>query len=291
MDTMMRAFFTELRRTGGTARPQDILPRIEPSLRLTDYEKAHTKTGAVRWETHLRYYSTDCARAGYITKSDGAWTLTKEGVEALGLPPGELIRSARRMYRAWRRAQRTPDGEEIAPTEDVVETEAGALAYERAMEAAREGIERHVRAMGPYDFQKLAGCLLSAMGYRVRRIAEPGPDGGVDILAYLDPLGSTSPRVRVQVKHRQDRASVKEVRELGGLLRTEGDTGLFVSTGGFTSDALREANSSAKHIDTMDLARFINLWQEHYSAISQEGKQMLPLSPVYFLAPGPDSGV
>jgi len=39
------------------------------------------------------------------------------------------------------------------------------------------------------------------------------------------------------------------------------------------------------HIETMGLARVISLWQEHYEKVSQEGKALLPLGKVYFLAP------
>lgn len=70
-----------------------------------------------------------------------------------------------------------------------------------------------------------------------------------------------------------------------GSLRTEGDIGLIVSSGGYTSEAKREIQSSSKHIETMDLERVITLWQEHYEKLSQAGKALLPLVKVLFLAP------
>jgi predicted Mrr-cat superfamily restriction endonuclease len=39
----------------------------------------------------------------------------------------------------------------------------------------------------------------------------------------------------VQVKHRDQKVAAKDVRELEGLLRKEGDIGLIVSSAGFTS--------------------------------------------------------
>jgi len=126
------------------------------------------------------------------------------------------------------------------------------------------------------------------MGYHVPLVAAPGPDGGIDILAYRDPLGTVPPRIKVQVKHRDQKVSAKEVRELEGLLRKEDDIGLIVSSGGFTSDAVREIRSSAKHIETMDLDRLVALWQEHYDRLSESGKAWLPLAKIYFLAPKED---
>ena len=110
--------------------------------------------------------------------------------------------------------------------------------------------------------------------------------GGIDIQAYSDPLGTIAPRIITQVKQRPDtKVSVQEMRELSGLLRREGDIGLFVSTGGFTTDAVSEAKSSSRHIEIMDMKRFIELWKAHYSKMSEADKSLLPLREIMLLAP------
>jgi restriction system protein len=278
IDEIMRAVFIQLKAMGGRARGSDVLAAIESKIGLTDYEKEKTHTGRVRWGTHIRFYTVDCVKAGYLQKSESNWILTEKGEKALKLPAGELIRSAQREYRAWKKAR--PD----TPVEQEVEVERQAT-YEEAMETARAEIEEHINNLGPYDFQKLVSELLKAMGYYVPHVAPPGPDGGVDILAYKDPLGTTAPRIKVQVKHRDSKVAAKDVRELEGLLRKEGDIGLIVSSGGFSSEAEREIRSSNKHVETMDLERVITLWQEHYDKLSQTGKALLPLVKVFFLAP------
>jgi len=280
IDEIMRAVFTQLKAMGGKARGRDILAAIEPEIKLNDYEKQKTKTGAVRWETHIRFYTVDCAKAGYLQKSESNWILTEKGEKALKLPPGELIRSAQREYQAWKKARPDVPGEQ--EEEGKVERQA---AYEEAIETARTEIEEHINNFDPYEFQRLVAELLRAMGYHVPFVASPGPDGGVDLLAYKDPLGTTAPRIKVQVKHRDSKVAAKDVRELEGLLRKEGDIGLIVSSGGFSSEAEREIRSSNKHIETMDLQRVITLWQEHYDKLSQTGKALLPLVRVFFLAP------
>lgn len=171
--------------------------------------------------------------------------------------------------------------------QQTVETEAAVrqTVYEKAIEEARAEIDQHISDMGPYDFQKLVAELLLAMGYHIRSVAPPGPDGGIDIVAYTDPLGTITPRIMVQVKHRDQKVSVREVRELEGLLRREGDIGLIVSSGGFTGEVTREIRSSVKHIETMDLDRLIMLWQQHYGKVRESAKSLLPLIQVHFLAP------
>jgi restriction system protein len=243
IDEIMRAVFLQLKAMGGRARGRDVLAAIEPKLGLTEYEKEKTHTGAVRWDTHIRFYTTDCVKAGYLSKSEGNWILTAKGEKALKLPAGELIRTAAKEYRKYLKS--------TAETTQIPEVEVErAATYEKAIETARAEIEEHINNLGPYDFQKLVSELLRAMGYHVPHVASPGPDGGIDILAYKDPLGTTAPRIKVQVKHRDQKIAAKDVRELEGLLRKEGDIGLIVSSGGFTSEAEREIRSSSKHIET-----------------------------------------
>ena len=135
------------------------------------------------------------------------------------------------------------------------------------------------------SFKKLVAALLRGMKYHTPFVAPRGKDGGIDVIAYRDPLGTVSPRIKVQVKHRPNTsATVQEIRQLMGLLQTDGDVGIFISTGGFTTDAKNTARSSQVHVELVDLSRFISFWQEFYHEMTDEDKNWLPLHPVYFLA-------
>jgi len=281
VDEMLRVIFRELKAMGGQAKAKDVLAAAEPKLNLSDYERERTRSGGPRWRTHVRFYSIDCVKAGFLRKTGGQWVLSAEGEKALKLPPGEMIRAAQREYQAWKRAR-----EEATPViepeeaEDVAERQA---VYEQAKEAAADEIEEHINKLGAYDFQKLVAELLKGMGYFIPHVAPPGPDGGIDVVAYKDPLGTTTPRIKVQVKHRDQKVNVKDVREMEALLRKEGDIGLIVSSGGFTSDAEREIRSSTKHIETMDfeptgepLARALRPNQRSRQGPPAPGQGLLP---------------
>lgn len=141
------------------------------------------------------------------------------------------------------------------------------------------------RAAAAGGARRRAAPGLRGMGYFIAHDAPPGPDGGVDLIVYKDALGTVPPRIKVQVMHRRNtKVTVKEIRELHGLLHND-EVGLMVSSGGFTSEAAREARASSKHVDMIDLERFVTLWQQHYDRIGDEGRAMLPLAPIYFLAP------
>jgi restriction system protein len=60
---------------------------------------------------------------------------------------------------------------------------------------------------------------------------------------------------------------------------------MFVSSGGFTSDAKVTARGSHVHVELVDYDRFISLWQEFYPKLTDEDKSLLPLVPIYFFSP------
>jgi restriction system protein len=281
---IMHAVLSELARANQPLARQELLSRIEKRFSFTPYEKSlHEKSGLVRWQSIVSFYSIDSVKAGYLVKSGGKWELTEEGKKALKLPSGEFIRNAQVKYREWRKAK-TSETKEVGVVQE--EQIIRQSAYDQAVESARSEIERRIDDLDEWDFQKLVSHLLKGMGYHIRDISQPGhADGGTDILAYRDPLGSNGPRIRVQVKHRDQKVSANEVREHESILRREGDIGLIVSSGGFTQDAVREVRSSVKHIDTVDQDRLIDLWQQYYDQIPETGKALLPLVKVFFLSP------
>lgn len=89
----------------------------------------------------------------------------------------------------------------------------------------------------------------------------------------------------MQVKRRQDKMSVEPIRSFIAVLG-DADVGIFVNTGGFTKDAEAEARGQEKRrLMLIDLKRLYDLWVEHYHKLTQDAKNLMPLRPVYYLAP------
>lgn len=141
-------------------------------------------------------------------------------------------------------------------------------------------LEEHV-----YEVQALAAELLRAMGYFVTWEAPKGKDGGIDIIAFRDPLGAQPPRIKVQVKRTAEAVAVEGLRSFLALIG-DGDIGLFVSTGGFTRDAREEARrQESRQVTLVDAPEFYGLWARHYEKLSERAKRTFPLRPIWFLAP------
>jgi hypothetical protein len=99
------------------------------------------------------------------------------------------------------------------------------------------------------------------------------------------PADEESADIKVQVKRRKDNIAVDELRSFMAVLG-EDDVGLFVTTGGFTKDAKDEARLQEKRkITLIDRERLVELWIEYMDRIGEDVRRLLPLRPIYFLAP------
>lgn len=290
---ILKAAFDALREAGGSLTLTEVRKAISNRVQFIPFDlKVFEKTGNVRWQALLHLYSIECVKAGFLKKQNGQWTLTSEGEAVSHLSASELISRAQKGYREWKAAQEAPDAlnrpEAVQERIDdfIDEKTEPSFVLETAEAQARTEIEERVKAKGPYEFQDLVAALLRGMGYHTPFLASPGPDGGTDILAYPDPIGAQTPHIRVQVKHRPaQKVTREEVAALRGIIRQDREIGLFVSSGGFTSEATREARSGAVHIELMDLARLLNGWIDNYDKLKEEDRALLRLQRVYFLSP------
>lgn len=275
-----------LKENGGELNGREVVEKVGQRVELDDWAKSkYEKSGYIRWQSILHFFSIDCIKAGYLIKKKGTWYITPEGESAISLGEVELLESATRAYRKWKKEKEIEaNDEEVDDTSSSSDKEQEAT-IDEIEQIALDGIKSHIKSKNPYEFQDLVAALLRGMGYYTPFVAPKGKDGGVDIIAYRDPLGTVSPRIKVQVKHREQSANVQEIRQLMGLLQKDGDVGIFISSGGFTPDAKTTARSSHVHVELIDLPRFIELWQEFYSKLSDEDKSMLPLTPIFFYAP------
>ena len=278
----MKQALLVLKEHGGSLPSKEMMSRLSERLKLNEHELArYEKSGYVRWESVLHFYSINLKKAGWLRKQKGYWIVTPEGEGAAKLSPSDLFTKAKIAYGEWRKAH--PKEQEPEETEEPTESTTHSITLEQSESNATAGIEEYVRNLNPYDFQDLVAALLRAMGFHIPFVAPKGKDGGVDIVAYKDPLGAAPPRIKVQVKHRQEKCGPQTVRELLGVIRKEGEVGLIVSSGGFTTDALVEIQKSPVHIEAIDLSNLISLWQKYYEKIDEEAKHLLPLRSIAFL--------
>jgi restriction system protein len=265
---------------------KDALAQVEQRIGLTDYEKDnYPGTDTRRFEKTVRFQTIPGVKAGWMVKKKGVWSITDDGLAAY-----EQYQAAEpfhdkavALYRAWDKARKSAEAADVAMGNGSGPLGAS-ITLETAEETAFDEIWSYLGTMSPYDFQDLVAGLLQGMGYHINWVAPPGKDRGVDVIAFRDPLGAEGPRIKVQVKREHSKTDAKGLRAFMSSLGSA-DIGVFVTLGGYTSDAEEEARTSEnRRVTLIDRSDLLDLWIEHYDRIPEDQRKLLPLKTVHYLA-------
>jgi restriction system protein len=285
---MVQAVLRVLSGASEGMRAAKVIERVREILPPTPAEEGVYETsGTDKYNKIVRFMTIAPVKAGWIVKSKGIWTITEDGHIALETysAPAELMTEARKKYYAWLHSREVEPGE----IDDVLPENVSSATLEEAEEQSWRDVSSFLAAMPPYEFQDLVAALLKAMGYHIAWVAPPGKDGGIDIIAHIDPLGAQGPRMKVQVKRRADRVGVVELRSFLAVI-SERDIGVYVSLGGFSSEAQALANQEQlRRLTLLDGELLFDLWIENLASMTAEDKLRMPLKPIYFLNLNPDA--
>jgi restriction system protein len=152
---------------------------------------------------------------------------------------------------------RKPRADESPPS-----AEAGVPQAEQAPlnleEYARDQIQSYIsRKFRGHGLARLVTAILTAQGYTTET-AQPGPDGGVDIVAGQGPMGFDPPRFGAQ-------------------------QGLLVSWGGFKSSVQRESRQIFFQIRLWHARDVVDALLEHYDQLPEDLRAELPLKRIWTL--------
>jgi restriction system protein len=203
--------------------------------------------------------------------------VTSEGLSALTkfAEPEAFWKQALALYVAWKKDAAVDAADEDASEEEVTE----ATSLEDAEDEARSEILEYIGKMPPLGFQAACAKLVAALGHRVAWISPPGPDGGIDFVAYADPIGATGQRIKGQAKRQQSKQDVDDVGAFLSKLKG-GDVGVFIALGGFTKTSEALVRADERRLVLLDGPAFVRLWIEQYSKLDEEARTLLRLKPI-----------
>ena len=272
MGEFLRILFIRLWNERAGLPAADLLVQIPQSTPLSEFEKGCIPdTHIPRYERAIRLATIPLEKTGWLVKSKGRWYLTDEGKQACsGFPSAEAFyQEAARLFDEWRHSRSIL-----------------ALVTEEAEEKAWEQIRGYLQEMKPYEFQTLVGELLVAMGYYMTWAAPPGKDRGfVSFIVHTDSLGLSLPRIKVHVLHTGQLVLLEGLKAFMSVLAAD-DAGIFVSSGGFSTNVIEEVQTQKNNrITLIDLEAFFDLWVEYYEKLAPEARARFPLKPIHFLSP------
>jgi restriction system protein len=149
------------------------------------------------------------------------------------------------------------------------------------LERSKEFIKDKLLALDWEEMQELVAGVLRALGYKTK-VSSHGPDRGKDIIASRDGLGLENPRIYVEVKHREKyKIEAPMIRSfIGG--RRQGDSLLYVSTGGFAKEAYYEAERSNIPLTLLNADNLVELIVQNYEKLDNDTRATIPLIKLYW---------
>ncbi len=280
---LIRALFEILKDNPDGLAAKDAIAMVREKVELAPQEEgSFEKTGQEKFPSIVRFATIPTTKVGWMVKDNGTWTVTDLGLKALEeLPePEELYKSARDLANAQKGD--SPGSDASVESEDLEEEVSAATSLEEDEDAARTEIIEYLGKMPPFDFQTICAKVVAALGHEIAWISPPGPDGGLDFVAYADPIGATGRRIKGQAKRQQSKQDVSDVGAFMAKLSGD-DAGVFIALGGFTKNAEADARADARRLMLLDGGDLVRLWIEHYDRLDEEARALLRLRPVWRL--------
>ncbi len=272
---LMNPLLKALHELGGSGSIEEISSRVSESLNLPEdvlsIPHDPEKSSQTELEYRLAWARTYLKRYGILDNSErGVWVIVPDKREVRAVNPQEVVKTVRDMIRKEREEQQTTE-----QTEEELPEEA---------ETWRSKLH-HVltKELSPDAFERLVKRLLRESGFFQVEVTGRTGDGGIDGKGIIRVGGLLSFHVLFQCKKYQGPVSAGAIRDFRGALIGRADKGLFVTTGTFTREAVREATrDGATPIDLMDGDQLADKLKELRLGIKTEMVESVDIDPDWF---------
>lgn len=242
-DELMIPVLESLVELGGSGSIEEINQKVYERTKLTEsqLQVPHGEDGRTEVEYRLAWTRTYLKKAGLLENSSrGIWALTKSDLNIRKVDTNEIVKSYRD---ATRPKKQTKGNENTEQLELEIETE----------QDWKEALLNRLYNITASGFERLAQRLLRESGFIQVEVTGKTGDGGIDGKGIVRISGFLSFHVIFQCKRWKGSVSPREIRDFRGAMQGRADKGLFITTGTFTRDAVKEATrDGAPPIDLID---------------------------------------
>ena len=276
----MNALLQALRDLGGSGSIDEIYEKVSENLELPEevlsvpHDPEKSNQSEVQYQ--LAWARTYLKKFGILENSSrGVWVIAPDKRHVQKIDAQEVVRTVREMSRRERTVR------------EIEETSA-----ETGGEDAPEEIHswrarlHHVltQKVDPSAFERLVKRLLRESGFVHVEVTGRSGDGGIDGKGIARLSGLLSFHVIFQCKRYQGTVSASHIRDFRGAMVGRADKGLFITTGTFTRDAIREATrDGAPPIDLIDGDQLADKLRELKLGITTEVVEKVSIEESWFL--------
>ena len=245
---------------GGSANTDEIYEKIVEKLNLSDslLEVINGKTGQSDLQYNLSWVRTILKNKGILSRvGKGIWVLGEnKSVKPVTLAEPQIA---------------------IVDEQEAEEEVSDAEAWKKA------AIEIITEKMTPSAFERLIQRILREKGFSQVEVTGKTGDGGIDGRGIAKINGILSFHIIFQCKRYKGKVSSSDIRDFRGAMVGRTDKGLFITTGTFTRDAIREAGrDGAPAIDLMDGEKIAEKLKELSLGIDVELREHITIDQSWF---------
>ena len=247
-----------LRDLGGSATPGEAVEQIAQNLAIPEEQQNELlPSGNPRFPNQVAWARFYLVREGLLDASRrGIWSLTERGRET-SLSHDE----ARAIFLKWvkifadrrkKKEEEDADSEEVeAPDEE--ENLSGGYSDE---------LLQLLKELPPAGFEKSELFCLGCCCFTKVVVTGTSGDGGIDGYGVLQVNPLVSFKILFQCKRYKGSVGAPHVRDFRGAMQGRADKGLILTTGTFTTDALKEAvRDGAQPIELISGEKLIEMFE------------------------------
>jgi restriction system protein len=238
---------------GGSGTIEEIYDKVVQILNLPDkvLEIPHGSTSQSEVEYRLAWSRTYLKKYGLLQNSTrGVWSLVSTSLNLDDLDAKEIVK-----------AFRDTEKSKVVPSDPTTETVESIEALEEL--AWHQQLHKILLSLEPAAFERLAQRLLRESGFIQVQVTGKSGDGGIDGVGIARINGFLSFHVLFQCKRYQGSVTAGQIRDFRGAMQGRTDKGLFLTTGTFTRDAIKEATrDGAPPIDLIDGEQLVQRLKE-----------------------------
>jgi len=239
---------------GGSGTIEEIYEKVVELLNISDkvLEITHGNTSQSEVEYRLAWSRTYLKKYGLLQNSSrGVWSLAETSIDPNTLDPKEIVKVVREADKNKTESLSSDAGEAIDSLEALEEI------------AWHQQLHRTLLSLDPFAFERLAQRLLRESGFIQVQVTGKSGDGGIDGVGIARINGFLSFHVLFQCKRYQGSVTASQIRDFRGAMQGRTDKGLFITTGTFTRDAIKEATrDGAPPIDLIDGEQLVQRLKE-----------------------------
>lgn len=261
---------------------REAIDHIADTFKLTDQDRKEVLPSGSQYiiDNRVGWARTYLKKAGLLESPKRSYfKISQLGLDVLKKNPAEInVKFLEQFplfieFRNTKKEKDEHEEQEVEPGSSQTPQELLEYGYQKIKKDLAQELLGFVKQSSPRFFEKLVVELLLSMGYGGSRkdagqaIGQSG-DGGIDGIIKEDKLGLDV--IYLQAKRWENVVGSKEIRNfVGSLVGQKANKGVFITTSGFTKDALEYVKSIAHKVILIDGEMLTQLMIENNIGVSK----------------------